>query len=144
MMTSATMSHNALKRENASASANVLMCKQWWKVCWMYGDQEKYYRQLYGKHTTKKYQTTTAKTHHQIIKHQQQQVIPDSRLYENTLINQIVATKSTPNTTPTITTTFHLDQSNHTINNNIELSSSPHQLCENNSLDLTKEIIVDE
>lgn len=25
------------------------MCKQWWKVCWMYGDQEKYYRQLYGK-----------------------------------------------------------------------------------------------
>lgn len=29
-------------------SAHVLMCKQWWKVCWMYGDQEKYYRQLYG------------------------------------------------------------------------------------------------
>lgn len=25
------------------------MCKQWWKVCWMYGDQEKYYRQLYGR-----------------------------------------------------------------------------------------------
>ena len=43
------MSNQALKRENASASANVLMCKQWWKVCWMYGDQEKYYRQLYGK-----------------------------------------------------------------------------------------------
>jgi hypothetical protein len=43
------MSSNALKRENTSASANVLMCKQWWKVCWMYGDQEKYYRQLYGK-----------------------------------------------------------------------------------------------
>lgn len=37
------------RRENASSSANVLMCKQWWKVCWMYGDQEKYYRQLYGK-----------------------------------------------------------------------------------------------
>ncbi|CAG9832497.1 unnamed protein product [Diabrotica balteata] len=43
------MSNNALKRENTSASANVLMCRQWWKVCWMYGDQEKYYRQLYGK-----------------------------------------------------------------------------------------------
>nr|CAH7762005.1 unnamed protein product [Callosobruchus chinensis] len=43
------MSNTAVKRENASASANVLMCKQWWKVCWMYGDQEKYYRQLYGK-----------------------------------------------------------------------------------------------
>lgn len=48
-MKSATMSTNVLKRENASASANVLMCKQWWKVCWMYGDQEKYYRQLYAK-----------------------------------------------------------------------------------------------
>lgn len=44
-----TLSQNRpLKRENAS-TANVLMCKQWWKVCWMYGDQEKYYRQLYGK-----------------------------------------------------------------------------------------------
>ncbi|XP_072383737.1 protein prickle-like isoform X2 [Diabrotica undecimpunctata] len=43
------MSNNALKRENTTASANVLMCRQWWKVCWMYGDQEKYYRQLYGK-----------------------------------------------------------------------------------------------
>lgn len=48
-MKSATMPSNVLKRENASASANVLMCKQWWKVCWMYGDQEKYYRQLYAK-----------------------------------------------------------------------------------------------
>ncbi|XP_022913988.2 protein espinas-like isoform X2 [Onthophagus taurus] len=37
------------RRENVSSSANVLMCKQWWKVCWMYGgNQEKYYRQLYG------------------------------------------------------------------------------------------------
>lgn len=48
-MKSAVMSNNALKRENASASANVQICKQWWKVCWMYGDQEKYYRQLYAK-----------------------------------------------------------------------------------------------
>lgn len=53
-MKSATMSNNALKRENTSASANVLMCKQWWKVCWMYGDQEKYYRQLYGKRNNNK------------------------------------------------------------------------------------------
>lgn len=43
---------NVMKRENVSSSANVLMCKQWWKVCWMYGDQEKYYRQLYGKRPT--------------------------------------------------------------------------------------------
>lgn len=58
------MSSNALKRENTSASANVLMCKQWWKVCWMYGDQEKYYRQLYGKRAGKKFD--------------------DTRMYENT------------------------------------------------------------
>lgn len=54
MKSAATMSNNALKRENVSASANVLMCKQWWKVCWMYGDQEKYYRQLYGKRAQEK------------------------------------------------------------------------------------------
>lgn len=30
-------------------NANLLMCRQWWKVCWIYGDQENYYRQLYGK-----------------------------------------------------------------------------------------------
>lgn len=29
--------------------SNVLMCRQWWKVCWIYGDQEKYYRYLYGR-----------------------------------------------------------------------------------------------
>ncbi|CAH1127461.1 unnamed protein product [Ceutorhynchus assimilis] len=46
-----TTINQPLKRENAS-TANVLMCKQWWKVCWMYGDQEKYYRQLYGKPKT--------------------------------------------------------------------------------------------
>lgn len=51
-MKNGDMSTNVLKRENTSSSANVLMCKQWWKVCWMYGDQEKYYRQLYGKRPT--------------------------------------------------------------------------------------------
>lgn len=30
-------------------TANLLACKQWWKVCFLYGDQEKYYRQIYGK-----------------------------------------------------------------------------------------------
>ncbi len=28
-------------------SANLLNCKQWWKVCLFYGDQEKYYRHVY-------------------------------------------------------------------------------------------------
>jgi hypothetical protein len=26
-----------------------MMCKQWWNFCFVYGDQTKYYRQLYGK-----------------------------------------------------------------------------------------------
>lgn len=34
--------------DNGKIPSNVLMCRQWWKVCWMYGDQEKYYRYLYG------------------------------------------------------------------------------------------------
>lgn len=49
-MNGGAMSKSAYENSGAAAqSANVLMCKQWWKVCWMYGDQEKYYRQLYGK-----------------------------------------------------------------------------------------------
>lgn len=30
-------------------TANLLACKHWWKVCFLYGDQEKYYRNAYGK-----------------------------------------------------------------------------------------------
>lgn len=29
--------------------AHLLAHRQWWKVCWVYGDQQKYYRQLYGR-----------------------------------------------------------------------------------------------
>ena len=28
--------------------SSLLANRQWWKVCWVYGDQAKYYRQLYG------------------------------------------------------------------------------------------------
>lgn len=35
--------------EGIPRTANLLACKQWWKVCFLYGDQEKYYRQIYGK-----------------------------------------------------------------------------------------------
>lgn len=35
--------------EGIPQQANLLACKQWWKVCFLYGDQEKYYRQVYGK-----------------------------------------------------------------------------------------------
>ncbi|KAF8764524.1 Protein prickle like protein [Argiope bruennichi] len=40
-------------------ASSVLVCRQWWKVCWVYGDQYKLYRQLYGKKRTT---TTTATT----------------------------------------------------------------------------------
>ncbi|XP_054739343.1 protein prickle [Anastrepha obliqua] len=30
-------------------TANLLACKQWWRVCFLYGDQQKYYRQVYSK-----------------------------------------------------------------------------------------------
>lgn len=29
--------------------AQLLANRQWWKVCWVYGDQQKYYKQLYGR-----------------------------------------------------------------------------------------------
>lgn len=35
-------------------TANLLACKQWWKVCFLYGDQDKYYRQIYGKAASKR------------------------------------------------------------------------------------------
>lgn len=30
-------------------TANLLTSKQWWKVCFLHGDQEKYYRQIYSR-----------------------------------------------------------------------------------------------
>ncbi|KYB26301.1 Protein prickle-like Protein [Tribolium castaneum] len=74
------MSSNALKRENTSASANVLMCKQWWKVCWMYGDQEKYYRQLYGKRAQQ----------------EKKKFAEDARVYENTKQGFNLGERTTP------------------------------------------------
>lgn len=39
----------ATSTNNVSQQANLLACKQWWKVCFLHGDQQKYYRQVYGK-----------------------------------------------------------------------------------------------
>ncbi|CAG9127631.1 unnamed protein product [Plutella xylostella] len=47
MTTTATTT--ATRHVKTSNSANIMMCKQWWRVCWLHGDQEKYYRQLYGR-----------------------------------------------------------------------------------------------
>lgn len=35
--------------DSVPKTANLLACKQWWKVCFLHGDQEKYYRQIYGR-----------------------------------------------------------------------------------------------
>lgn len=52
MITKTISAEVVMMAENADDKgkmpSNVLMCRQWWKVCWIYGDQEKYYRYLYG------------------------------------------------------------------------------------------------
>lgn len=35
--------------DSVPKTANLLACKQWWKVCFLHGDQEKYYRQIYSR-----------------------------------------------------------------------------------------------
>lgn len=53
----ATINNNNNNMESMSSSiepvvprtANLLACKQWWRVCFLYGDQQKYYRQVYSK-----------------------------------------------------------------------------------------------
>jgi hypothetical protein len=37
------------QRDSVPKTANLLACKQWWKVCFLHGNQEKYYRQIYGR-----------------------------------------------------------------------------------------------
>jgi hypothetical protein len=37
------------RRENLPKTANLLACKQWWKSCFLHGDQEKFYRQIYSR-----------------------------------------------------------------------------------------------
>lgn len=37
------------QNDSVPKTANLLACKQWWKVCFLHGDQEKYYRQIYGR-----------------------------------------------------------------------------------------------
>ena len=46
-----TGSHNKMSTAEPvlPRTANLLACKQWWRVCFLYGDQQKYYRQVYSK-----------------------------------------------------------------------------------------------
>ncbi|XP_050090335.1 protein prickle-like [Anopheles aquasalis] len=41
--------NNVMGKGSAGASGSNVIAKQWWKVCFLYGNQEKYYRQIYGK-----------------------------------------------------------------------------------------------
>ena len=35
--------------KNSDASRSLLLARPWWNLCFVHGDQTKYYRQLYGK-----------------------------------------------------------------------------------------------
>uniref|UniRef100_A0A182FIB0 Protein prickle n=1 Tax=Anopheles albimanus TaxID=7167 RepID=A0A182FIB0_ANOAL len=41
--------NNVMGKGSVGASGSNVIAKQWWKVCFLYGNQEKYYRQIYGK-----------------------------------------------------------------------------------------------
>lgn len=42
-------SEGTLLPNHNKSLAQLLAQRQWWKVCWVYGDQQKFYRQLYGR-----------------------------------------------------------------------------------------------
>lgn len=104
------MSSNVMKRENASASANVLMCKQWWKVCWMYGDQEKYYRQLYAKRAANLKSTSEGSPEQQ----QTSMTQPEAN-YENSQVG-----KRLPGSTPDVTNASSIQLSSLDLTNGID------------------------
>lgn len=110
-MASTLASNPIIKRDNASSSANVLMCKQWWKVCWMYGDQEKYYRQLYGRKPNgvalKDY--GKQKTASLCTGVKSSSCYPAANLYENAIANHDNSTCSLP---PSIIVPNRLEYSN--------------------------------
>lgn len=68
MIKAANMSSDTIPR-----TANLLPCKQWWKVCFLYGDQEKYYRQVYGKAAS---QRLAMSQHKKIINFPTQEIEP--------------------------------------------------------------------
>ncbi|XP_058827157.1 protein prickle-like [Topomyia yanbarensis] len=43
------MSSSEMTMAKSASNANLQVGKQWWKVCFLYGNQEKYYRQIYAK-----------------------------------------------------------------------------------------------
>lgn len=58
----ATATVTATVSENLPRTANLLACKQWWRVCFLYGDQEKYYRQVYGKAASQRIASSSSST----------------------------------------------------------------------------------
>lgn len=52
---------NSSASETIPRTANLLACKQWWRVCFLHGDQEKYYRQIYGRAASQRIATSGQK-----------------------------------------------------------------------------------
>lgn len=83
--------------QNLGQNDHMLMCKQWWRVCWMYGDQEKFYRQLYGRKNTSRAivtsTSTTVSNYDNIYSELCNRKVPLNTV--NTNSNLIMATEST-------------------------------------------------
>lgn len=67
-------------------TANLLACRQWWKVCFLYGDQEKYYRQIYGKAASQRLASS------------QRLTSPQRVIYPTKLLDPVVLNGSPPRT----------------------------------------------
>lgn len=67
-------------------TANLLACRQWWKVCFLYGDQEKYYRQIYGKAASQRLASS------------QRLTSPQRIIYPTKLLDPVVLNGSPPRT----------------------------------------------
>lgn len=50
---------SATVSDSIPRTANLLACKQWWRVCFLHGNQEKYYRQIYGKAASQRLATSS-------------------------------------------------------------------------------------
>ena len=68
----------------APKQANLLACRQWWKVCFLYGDQQKYYRQVYGRAASQRMAQSSAGEEEQ-LEGQQQKGEANNRSNENLL-----------------------------------------------------------
>ncbi|XP_055387065.1 probable serine/threonine-protein kinase DDB_G0282963 [Condylostylus longicornis] len=117
----------ATKRNSTlTRRANLLSCKQWWKVCFIYDDQKDYYRKKYGKKLI---------TSRNLIKKQNSIKNMKSKL------NTVMSSKTTPTTTTTATTNNNSTTNTSNNNNNenrYSISSSLKNLSPQKLINSTK------